>query len=326
MYGLRQTLLLALLLGMMGGCVESVRYSENSSLGHISIETTQPILDLSNGTVRQEETTQDKFYSPIDGFTDYSYDSYSLARKGWLKYFNGGGSCADLKGDPARYCQNWITELASTAPLTAQEKADYPVAALFLEPPADHIASTDAAVMALLFPENPPVAGQENEPITIEALGDALTKGGKPGPDPGPGPGPGPGPDPGPHPSPVTATITGEMLMNFGQPGIYGFNVNLDTGDISSGSMTGKTSQDTSYALHSGAGEITGKAFSVRDFKGQINDLGIIMTDVDKSTLTGIAGNGFDQIGDIGASGAAEIKRGGVLLGSGVITSGRRVK
>ena len=163
--------------------------------------------------------------------------------------------------------------------------------------------------MALLFPETPEMGTDLNRPnITLQDLGSVLKAGSSATPTPT-----------------ATATVTGNLQA--GGVGVYGFNVNLGSGAISSGVMNGQINpSDRGYSLYGGTGLVRGNDFSVTGFSGTYIDPGnITYTNVGQSTLSGTAAKGFGAIGDIGATGTFEIKDGGTSKGGGTITDGARV-
>ena len=121
-----------------------------------------------------------------------------------------------------------------------------------------------------------------------------------------------------PTPDPYNADIKGRLQAGTGNDGTYGFNVNLGSGEITGGTMNGGYGDFMTYDLHGGTGHVSGNDFSVSGFQGSVTDVGFPspFTDV-QAALDGTARNGFDNLGDIGASGTFEI-----IYGDGSTTYG----
>ena len=130
-----------------------------------------------------------------------------------------------------------------------------------------------------------------------------------------------------PMSGPVIATISGSLQSSGMGTGAYNFNVNLGSGAISNGTMTGSIGTSMGYDLHSGTGTLAGNNFNVINFLGNISSSGTpFTTDVSGSKLEGTASNGFRNVGDNVVSGTYEIYGNTISQDTGTITGGRRVK
>jgi hypothetical protein len=133
-----------------------------------------------------------------------------------------------------------------------------------------------------------------------------------------------------PWPDPISDTgafITGRLQAGVGNDGAYSFNVNLGSGVISGGAMSGRYGSGTSYNLSDGTGSVSGNNFNIGGFHGSVIHFGNEHTDVGGSALNGTARYGFDNVGDIGASGTFRILHGnGMFEIHGDIVDGWRVR
>jgi len=116
------------------------------------------------------------------------------------------------------------------------------------------------------------------------------------------------------------AVIAGTLDAGGSYSGTYGFNVNLFSGAISGGTMSGGGG-GTSYNLSGGIGSVSGNNFNLSGFQGTVDG------SAGSGSMSGTAGKGFGKLGDIGASGEAYIwQNSGGTWGPISISSGRRVK
>jgi len=129
---------------------------------------------------------------------------------------------------------------------------------------------------------------------------------------------------------PVSASITGRLQAGVGNDGIYSFNIDLGSGAITNGTMSGQYGDFMTYDLKDGAGFVSGNNFSLSDFLGSVTDSGYSSPFYDvNAALDGVAGNGFDNLGDLDASGTFEIIYGddGVMYEvNGIIYDGWRTQ
>jgi len=118
--------------------------------------------------------------------------------------------------------------------------------------------------------------------------------------------------------------IEGTLESQYAGAGTYSFSVNLRSGTISNGTMSGvqyPSPINGAYNLSGGTGWVSGNSFTVNGFRGAVFGVS-----GGSGSMSGTAGKGFGKLGDIGASGQFAISDGLANSFTGAITSGRRVK
>lgn len=127
----------------------------------------------------------------------------------------------------------------------------------------------------------------------------------------------------------MQASIRGDLASTLSSSmgvGTYGFDVNLSSGAASGGFMRGEFgSVNYQYDVSGGTGKVNGNDFALSGFHGTIGDP-VALESVSSATLNGTAANGFDKVGDIGASGSYDIVGSGYVQDGGIITGGERIK
>ena len=119
------------------------------------------------------------------------------------------------------------------------------------------------------------------------------------------------------------AGVEGNLQSSTGFVGTYSFNVNLFSGAISSGAMSGQAGSSQTFDLSGGMGSVNGNTFSVNSLRGAFLDGSTPYSA--SGSLSGTASKGFSSLGDIGASGTYNVRANGSDYG-GAIVSGRRVR
>ena len=121
----------------------------------------------------------------------------------------------------------------------------------------------------------------------------------------------------------LNAAIEGVLQSTGGFAGTYSFNVNLASGAISNGAMSGQIGTMQTYDLAGGMGVVTGANFSVTGMNGSVLD-GV--PNPATGGLSGEASKGFGKLGDIGViNGLFNVNWSSHTEG-GAIVSGQRIK